>query len=93
MMKETEEDGWRGFLELCKKAKGLDELDALFGLFLTHQERADLADRYLIVRELMSGEKTQREIAEEQHVSIATITRGSNALKTIKQDLRRLLAS
>jgi len=93
MKKNNEEDGWRGFLELCRKAESPDALDALFGLFLTPQERVDLADRYLIVRELMSGERTQREIAEERNVSIAKITRGSNALKMIGKDLRRLLES
>ncbi len=91
MKKETEEGGWRGFLGLCRKAKSLEELDALLGLFLTHKERAGLSARYWIVRELVRGEKSQREIAEERHVSIAQITRGSNALKIIGQDLRRLI--
>ncbi len=93
MKKNSEEDGWRGFLELCSKAKSPKELDALLGLFLTLKEREDLSARYWIVRELISGERTQREIAEERHVSIAQITRGSNALKIIGQDLRRLLES
>ena len=88
-----EEDGWRGFLKLCSDGKGLNELDALFGLFLTAAEREAISTRYLIVRELLRGEKTQREIAKDLNVSIAKITRGSNFLKTIGPDLRRLLKS
>jgi len=93
MKQNSEEDGWRGFLELCSKAKSPKEFDALFGLFLTHAERDDIATRALIVRELLKGKKTQREIAKELNVSIAKITRGSNSLKIIGQDLRRLLES
>lgn len=85
------EDGWRLFLSICSGAKGPAELDELFGLFLTEEERADIATRYLIVRELIRGKKTQRQMAKELQVSIAKITRGSNFLKTISKDLKRLL--
>ena len=77
------EAGWKGFLKLCKKAKNVQQLDKLLELFLTASEREDLATRYLIVQELLSGRKTQREIAEDLGVSIAKITRGSNYLKLI----------
>ncbi len=88
---ESEEDGWRGFLNLCSGAKSPSALDELFWLFLTPKERADIATRYLIVRELIRGKKTQREMAKDLGVSIAKITRGSNILKMISKDLRRLL--
>ena len=91
MVKDSEEDGWRGFLELCLKVKGFKELDALLDLFLTATERSEVSKRFLIVRELLSGKKTQREMAKDLKVSIAKITRGSNMLKTIKTDLRKLL--
>lgn len=87
------EDGWRGFLALCQRARGPEELDELLALFLTPEERADISTRYLIVRELIRGKKTQRQMAKDLKVSIAKITRGSNFLKTISQDLRRLLES
>lgn len=90
---ESEEDGWRGFLKLCLEAKSPKALDELFGLFLTAEERADMATRFTIVRELVRGKKTQREMAKDLKVSIAKITRGSNSLKIISKDLRRLLES
>ncbi|HSX11390.1 MAG TPA: trp operon repressor [Chlamydiales bacterium] len=90
---ESGEDGWWGFLELCSGVKGAEALNELLWLFLTHEERADIATRFLIVRELLKGEKTQREIAKDLGVSIAKITRGSNYLKTISKNLRRLLES
>lgn len=93
MKESTEEDGWRGFLDLCSKAKDQQELDSLFWLLLTPKERSEISTRCLIVRELLRGEKTQREMAQELKVSIAKITRGSNFLKMIGKDLRSLLQS
>lgn len=88
-----EEDGWRRFLELCLKTRSRKELDALMGAFLTHTERKEIAFRALIFRELLNGEKTQREIARDLPVSIAKVTRGSNNLKTIDPEVRSALAS
>lgn len=91
MTQQSEEDGWRGFLSLCSEAKSPEKLRELLWLFLTPEERKDIATRYLIVRELVRGKKTQRDMAKDLGVSIAKITRGSNFLKMIHQDLRRLL--
>ncbi len=91
MRKESERDGWLGFLTLCFRAETPDELDELLWLFLTHEERKDVATRYLIVRELIDGKKTQRDLAKELGVSIAKITRGSNFLKLINEKLKRRL--
>ncbi|HAB99229.1 MAG TPA: trp operon repressor [Parachlamydiales bacterium] len=91
MRDEFEEDGWRGFLTLCSSAETPDELGELLWLFLTPEERKDVATRYLIVRELIDGKKTQRDLAKELGVSIAKITRGSNFLKLINEKLRRRL--
>lgn len=89
--KNSEEAGWRGFLDLCVQTKTLKDFDALLNLFLTAEERADLSTRFLIVRELLKEEKTQRQIAKDLKVSIAKITRGSNFLKTVPQDLKKWL--
>ena len=91
MNQEIEEDGWRGFLSLCSEAESPEKLSELLWLFLTPEERKDIATRYLIVRELVRGKKTQREMAKDLGVSIAKITRGSNFLKMISKDLRGLL--
>ena len=86
-----EQDGWRGFLSLCLKVKDPRMLNELFELFLTHEEKKDLGLRFSIVKELIEGKKTQREMAEELKVSIAKITRGSNALKILEDDVKELL--
>ncbi|GAB4185401.1 MAG: trp operon repressor [Simkaniaceae bacterium] len=74
---------WREFLNLCLNMKNSEELDKLFQLFLTHEEREDIVRRYLLIKELLKGDLTQREIAEKLGISIAKITRGSNALKIV----------
>ncbi len=93
MTQELAKDGWRGFLNLCSSVETSKELDELLWLFLTPKERKDIATRYLIVRELVQEKKTQREMAKDLGVSIAKITRGSNFLKMINKDFRRLLES
>jgi TrpR family transcriptional regulator, trp operon repressor len=91
MKQENSHDGWRSFLTSAAALKTHEERQAFFELFLTIEERKDVADRYLIVRDLLKGEKTQRDMAETLHVSVAKITRGSNSLKTIGEDLRNFL--
>jgi len=85
------EDGWRGFLELCSKAKTPEMFQHLFDLFLTLEEKEILGSRYSIIKALLEGQMTQRTIAEAHKVSIAQITRGSNALKIIDAKFRKFL--
>ena len=73
--------GLEGFVTLCLKTNNKNNFALLLELFLTAEEKTDLAMRYLIVKELIKGEKTQRQIAKDLNVSIAKITRGSNELK------------
>jgi TrpR family trp operon transcriptional repressor len=76
-------EGWNDFLELCLSTSEKKDLDALFDLFFTPEEKDNLALRYLIIRELLLQKNSQREIAKKLNVSIAKITRGSNELKRI----------
>lgn len=76
------QEGWKGFVDLCCHAKSVKQLDEIFKTFFTLEEQAQMADRVLLVKALLSGEKTQREIAADLKISIAKITRGSNQLKT-----------
>ena len=85
------DDNWRGFLKLCREFKTEKQLNDLLALFLTHEEKGALAMRYAIVKELIKGRLTQREIAADLNVSIAKITRGSNALKIMSDNVRRAL--
>jgi TrpR family transcriptional regulator, trp operon repressor len=91
MKKKTEEDGWRGFLERCIKVESVTDLEDFFRLFLTPAERKEIAGRYLIVRELLRGEKSQREMARDLGLSIANISRGSNFLKITGSELKKFL--
>jgi len=79
--------GWDRFIKLCLASKNASMLSALFELFLTHEEKENLALRYLIIEELFKQEKTQRDIAQDLQVSIAKITRGSNELKRMSPQL------
>jgi TrpR family transcriptional regulator, trp operon repressor len=83
-MKEV---GWRRFIKLCLACKDEKTLSLLLDLFLTPEEKDSIALRYLIIDELLKQKKTQREIAEDLHVSIAKITRGSNELKRMTSKL------
>ncbi len=85
--------GWQEFLKLCAKIDSAEECSEIFNLFLTIEEKETLASRYLIIKALLEGDLTQREIADIYKVSIAQITRGSNALKIISPELKDSLKS
>lgn len=85
--------GWRDFIKFCLAAESQTLLSLLFELFLTQEEKENVAMRCLIIEELLKQQKTQREIAEELHVSIAKITRGSNELKRMNPKLIEFLKS
>jgi len=80
--------GWQDFLQCCLKQKNPDELAKLLGFYLTIEEKENVIDRYLLTSALLEGKLTQREISKQLHVSIAKITRGSNALKIVDNKLK-----
>ena len=90
-MSEQEAPGWQAFLKLCSKMKTEQALHNFFSLFLTFSERDDLTSRCRIIQALLEGQLTQREIAEKYQVSIAQITRGSNALKNLDSQFKKFL--
>lgn len=85
------QDGWHDFLKLCSKIKTPEAFNSFFALFLTCEERETMGSRYLIIKALLESRLTQREIAETYKVSIAQITRGSNALKIIDPKFKKFL--
>ncbi len=91
MAKDVPGDGWQGFLEICTKIKTPESFHQFFSLFLTLEEKESLSARFLIIKALLDGQLTQRKIAETHKVSIAQITRGSNALKIIDPQLKKFL--
>ncbi len=78
-------------MKLCQNIPSKKLLNDFMLLFLTHEEKESLTTRFLIVQELIREEMTQREMSERLRVSIAKITRGSNAMKTIDPNLKRFL--
>jgi TrpR family trp operon transcriptional repressor len=91
MKQDKAGDGWRNFLEVCSKIDDPSDFNQFFELFLTFEERETAASRYLIIKALLEGKLTQREIAEKYKVSIAQITRGSNALKILDPKFKKFL--
>jgi len=85
------QEGWQDFIKLCYTAKDAKTLSELLEVFLTPEEKENIAMRYLIVKELLKKEKTQRQIAKDLNISIAKITRGSNELKRLSDKLRQYL--
>lgn len=83
--------GWRMFTKLCLASKNEKMFTALCELLLTQEEKDSISTRCLIIKELLSQEKTQRGIAENLQVSIAKITRGSNELKRMPAKLIEFL--
>lgn len=64
--------------------------EALFELFFTESEQKELDLRLEILRNIALG-KTQRSIAQELGTSIATVTRGAKAWRSIDKDLKEHL--
>lgn len=91
MKQKSGKDGWRGFIELCANIHDKADFNKLCDLFFTIEEKETFASRYLIITALIEEKLTQREIAEKNKVSIAQITRGSNALKIIDVKLKKIL--
>ena len=93
MNKDPIDLGWTMFLEWAAAAQEDGQLDEFFRFFLTPDEHESLASRTLIVHDLLKKDKPQRQIAQDNRVSIAKITRGSNELKRIGARLRDFLQS
>lgn len=90
-MEKLPKEGWKGFIDLCKSTDNDKILAEIFELMFTPEEKQDFSMRYLIIKELLQGDKTQREISSHLNVSIAKITRGSNEIKRMKVPLIQYL--
>lgn len=77
---------WQQFVELLTQAVQENKLEALMAMLLTADERNSLGLRVQIVRALLENQVPQREIQQQLNTSAATITRGSNMLKTVDSD-------
>jgi TrpR family transcriptional regulator, trp operon repressor len=84
-------NGWLLLLGLCQQCTSETQLERLLHLLLTPEEKSDLSKRCLIIRALLENKMTQREISKTFDVSISKITRGSNELKGIDENLKKEL--
>ena len=79
------------FIDLIQGATNRDDLQRLFKLMLTREEHSAINGRVAIAKALIEGKESQREIATRLGVSIATVTRGSNNLKSMNDGERDFL--
>lgn len=82
---------WESFLGLFLQIEDKNTVNMLFNLFLTMNEKDMMIDRYLLVKSLLEGNLTQREIAEKLHLSISKITSGSKAVQILQEKDRNYL--
>lgn len=80
---------WNLVLEKMLTHANSADLLVLFNLLLTEDERSAVAGRLKVFQTLLEGEMSQRQIAAEYQVSIATITRCSNYLKNMSASQRK----
>lgn len=91
MDSEARQHGWTKFLELCHEAESIENLAQIMAFFLTYEEKEHVADRMIIIENLLNANCSQRVLAQKFGISIAKITRGSNALKTLDAEIKNQL--
>ncbi|MCE3217916.1 trp operon repressor [Vibrio diabolicus] len=82
MSHEPEYKDWQQIIELIRTSMESEQDDMLLTMLMSRDERESLISRVNIINELLKGELSQRQISQMLGVGIATITRGSNELKS-----------
>ncbi len=91
MAQQPEYTDWQQIVDLIKHSVEQDQHHTLLTMLLTPDEREALIARVNIVRELLKGEHSQRQISQMLGVGVATITRGSNELKSKSDEEKRVI--
>jgi TrpR family trp operon transcriptional repressor len=82
MSHEPEYKDWQQIVDLIRSSVDNQQHEMLLTMLMTPDERDALIARVNILNELLKGELSQRQISQMLGVGIATITRGSNELKS-----------
>ncbi|MCS0352856.1 MULTISPECIES: trp operon repressor [Vibrio] len=93
MPHQPEYTDWQQLMELVKSATEQEQHAMLLTMMMTPDERDVLVARANILCELLKGELSQRQISQLLGVGIATITRGSNELKSKSEQEKSQLAA
>ena len=89
--RSDESIGWESFCELCANINDSSQKKEMLDLILTTEEKFSVSMRYQLVKELLLGDLSQRDIAKKLNVSISKITRGSNELKLHSTEFKKSL--
>lgn len=81
-------DSWRKLITILSEAKTKSEMSALCDFLFTAEERQQLENRVLLTSALIDAKMSQREVAKSIGVSISTVTRCSNALKRVDDNVK-----
>ncbi|NOI15463.1 trp operon repressor [Vibrio hepatarius] len=91
MATQPEYTEWQEILDLVKESTATNQHEMLLTMLLSPDERESLISRVNIFRELLKGELSQRQISQLLGVGIATITRGSNELKSKSEQEKSII--
>ncbi|KGQ33872.1 Trp operon repressor [Gallibacterium anatis] len=79
-------DRWQELITFLRQGFASGKEQEVLMMLLTPDERDSLGLRLQIVKQLLEKKSSQREIQQNLNTSVATITRGSNLIKSIEPD-------
>ncbi|MBK2126337.1 trp operon repressor [Fangia hongkongensis] len=82
------EPSWQKLNTLLTEVSSVKEMTTILDFLLTAEEKVQIANRISLTNMMIYSGKPQREIAKELGVSISTVTRCSNALKTLPDTVK-----
>ncbi len=91
MSQQPEYTDWNQLIDLIKQAADKEQHEMLLTMLMTPDEREAMIARVNILCELLKGELSQRQVSQMLGVGIATITRGSNELKSRSEQEKETL--
>ncbi len=84
---------WLKVVDLLQEQDDTPALHRILAVLLTPEEQDAIASRLSIMRALLAGTMSQREIAADLTVSIAKVTRCSNYLKRLSEQEKMLVTN